>query len=332
MTRRPRVAATRNRSRYGPALVFAHLHRGTRSPGAFSEGALPAGARGAGGARRTGAVAFREAEALPVEDLTLAHDPGYVGSFLDGTLDERAVRRIGLRPWTEAIVERTLLLTNGTVEATRHVVENGGIGGNLAGGTHHAYADFGSGYCIFNDLALAARMAQRDYEAVRRVLVLDLDVHQGDGTAAIFERDPTVRTVSLHCGKNFPFRKMRSDLDVPLEPGTKDDAYLATLRRVLDEEFEQFPPDLVLYQAGVDGLAADRLGHLCLSREGLRRRNSLVFEAARGADAPVVVTMGGGYAEPIEASAAAHVDLFRQAAGLELAPVEAVAESETREP
>jgi len=273
-------------------------------------------------ARRAGLVEFREAKALPVEELTLAHDPGYVRAFLDGTLDERAVRRIGLRPWTEAIVERTLRLTHGTVQAMRHVLEVGGISGNLAGGTHHAYADFGSGYCIFNDLALAARIAQRAYEAVERVLVLDLDVHQGDGTAAIFENDSTVRTVSLHCGKNFPFRKMRSDRDVPLEPGTGDEAYLATLRRALADDVERFQPDLVLYQAGVDGLAADRLGHLSLSREGLRRRNAMVFDSARDAGLPLVVTMGGGYADPIELSAAAHTDLFLQAIGAEPAPVD----------
>lgn len=260
-----------------------------------------------------GRITFPVPTPLPVEDIKLAHDPSYVDAFLNGFLDARAVRRIGLRPWTEVIAERTLILTHGTVSATRHVLESGGFAGNLGGGTHHAYYDFGSGYCIFNDLAISALIARRDY-GIRRVLILDLDVHQGDGTAAIFENDPDIRTVSFHCGKNFPFRKMSSDLDVEFAPGAKDEEYLSTLESFLERDLPLFDPELILYQAGVDGLAADRLGHLSLTREGLQARNELVFSAARQRLLPLVVTMGGGYGEPLVKSVEAHADLFLQAA------------------
>ncbi|MEM0895670.1 MAG: histone deacetylase [Verrucomicrobiota bacterium] len=264
-------------------------------------------------ARVSGAICFHDPDPLPVEDLLLAHDSCYVEAFLSGKLDEAAMRRIGLRPWTENIVARTLKLTNGTVLATRHVLEHGGVSGNVGGGTHHAYRDFGSGYCIFNDLAVAARIAQRDH-GVTRVLVLDLDVHQGDGTAAIFENDPSVRTVSFHCGKNFPFRKMNSDLDVPFPPETGDERFLETLERILQSEAGNPRPDLILFQAGVDAHQNDSLGFLKLTHDGLRARNSLVFDFASALGVPVVVTMGGGYGEPIEHSTRAHIDVFHQAA------------------
>lgn len=265
-------------------------------------------------AGRAGLIGFREPEGLAVEDLMLAHDPGYAQAFLAGSLDPQVVRRIGLQPWTGAMVSRTLILTGGTVHATRQVLSNGGVSGNIGGGTHHAYRDFGSGYCIFNDLAVAARVAQRDH-GVGRVLILDLDVHQGDGTAAIFEDDPSVRTVSFHCGKNFPFRKTTSDLDLSLAPGTGDEDYLNLLERCLEREMNAFQPEFVFFQAGVDGLATDRLGFLDLTRRGLQRRNQLVFDFARQHGLPLVITMGGGYGDPIETSVRAHLDLFLQAAG-----------------
>jgi len=191
------------------------------------------------------------------------------------------------------MVERTAILTNGTVSATRHVLETAStIAGNIGGGTHHAYWDFGSGYCIFNDLAIAARTAQRDYN-VSQILILDLDVHQGDGTAAIFANDPTVRTVSLHCQDNFPFRKMTSDVDIGLAKETNDQLYLDRLDQLLDSEMAR-KPEIVLFQAGVDVLATDRL----VKKLGI----------------PIVITMGGGYGEPIETSIDAHISLFEQAA------------------
>ncbi len=261
-----------------------------------------------------GPIAFRSAPPLADPDvLRMVHDDGYIDRFLQRRLNPKESRRIGLHPWTDQIVTRTLILTNGTVEAMRAALESGPIAGNLGGGTHHAYRDFGSGYCFINDLALAARLAQREF-GIRRILVLDLDVHQGDGTAAIFEGDPSVRTVSFHCAENFPFRKMRSDLDVPFRRGTGDAVFLATLADFLRSESRRIAPDLVLYQAGVDGLASDRLGHLELSPEALRLRDEMVFRWARQQGSPLVVTMGGGYGVPIETSVASHVSLFREAA------------------
>tara|TARA_R110002096_G_scaffold4501_28_gene21241 strand:+ start:2645 stop:3553 length:909 start_codon:yes stop_codon:yes gene_type:complete len=261
-------------------------------------------------------VWFHEPEKLPcLDDLHLAHCPDYTSRFLTGSLGDKECKRIGLQPWTDAIVERTLILTNGTISATRKIAESGGVAGNLGGGTHHAYFDFGSGYCIFNDLAISARIAQRDH-GMKRVLILDLDVHQGDGTAAIFENDPTVRTVSFHCGDNFPFRKMRSDHDQVFAKNTGDDEYLETLHEFLESEFERFEPDILFYQAGVDGLITDRLGQLSLTRGGLQTRNQLVFQFAKDHHLPLLITMGGGYGEPLETSIAAHVDVFLQAADL----------------
>ncbi|MEM7699870.1 MAG: histone deacetylase [Verrucomicrobiota bacterium] len=260
-------------------------------------------------------IDWRQPAPIRAELLEAVHDSTYINDFLRGTLDERAVRRIGLKPWTPEIVERTLILTNGTVEATRWVLANRGFAGNTGGGTHHAYADFGSGYCIFNDLAVAVAVARSEF-GLRRVLILDLDVHQGDGTAAIFENDPDTKTISLHCGANFPFRKMQSDVDVELEKGTEDGEYLSVLEQVWAGEVDSFEPELILFQAGVDTLQTDRLGHLSLTCEGLRQRNEAVFSRANARDIPLVVTMGGGYGEPIETSVAAHVDLFSQAAEL----------------
>ncbi|MEM6278039.1 MAG: histone deacetylase [Verrucomicrobiota bacterium] len=262
-----------------------------------------------------GAIELREPEAMDPHDLCVVHDRSYVERFLSGTLDDSVVRRIGLRPWTPEIVERTLILTNGTIEATRWAVFERSIAGNLGGGTHHAYHDFGSGYCIFNDLAVAAKLAQRDL-GIGPVAILDLDVHQGDGTAALFEEDPSVTTISFHCEKNFPFRKMKSDFDVPLEEGTGDEAYLETLECFLEDQMASRDFDLLFFQAGVDGLTTDRLGHLAMTREGMKRRNEMVFEFAAARGLPLVITMGGGYGEPIETSVAAHTDLFEGAASV----------------
>ncbi|MEY2999988.1 MAG: hypothetical protein RL648_202, partial [Verrucomicrobiota bacterium] len=210
------------------------------------------------------------------DELVSAHDPAFVDAFLDGTLDERAVRRIGLRPWTTAIIERTLRLTGGSLEAMETALQTGGIAGNLAGGTHHAHYAYGSGYCIFNDLAVCARQAITRWGR-RRICIIDLDVHQGDGTAAIFKDDPTVFTCSVHAARNFPFHKQKSDLDVALPDGITDDVYLAHLEAALDRiDFSAF--DTLFYQAGVDPLQSDALGLLNLTRDGLARRNQRIFD------------------------------------------------------
>lgn len=257
-------------------------------------------------------VEIRRPRLATRDELILAHDPQYVDRFLDGVLSYEEIRRIGLRPWTPAIIERTLRLTGGSLQALEHVLTHGGMAGNMAGGTHHAHFDFGSGYCIFNDLAICAQAALK-HPSIQRVLILDLDVHQGDGTASICQNWPEVFTCSVHCQSNFPFRKTQSDLDVPLSDGMEDDAYLEhlewTLNRLPLEEY-----DLIFYQAGVDALAADALGNLKLTREGMDRRNRRVFEIHSQYEIPIVLFMGGGYANPISPTVDAFADLFTVAA------------------
>ena len=255
-------------------------------------------------------IRFVEPTAIDRESLLLAHDPAYVERFLSGTLSEKEMRQIGLRPWTDAMVDRTTILTGGTLDATKHALEHG-IAGNIAGGTHHAHYEYGSGYCIFNDLAVSVRWLQN--QGMRRILVLDLDVHQGDGTATIFADDPDVYTVSVHCAKNFPFHKQKSDLDVPLREGIEDKEYLNALA-FLPSLIESYRPQFVLYQGGVDGLKEDKLGKWSLTRAGLQKRNRLVYQLLSSHSIPLVITMGGGYGDPLSASVDAHSDLFLQAA------------------
>ena len=258
--------------------------------------------------------AMRITQPQPVDTslLMLAHDADYVDRFLSGELSDKEEKRIGLTPWTPAMIERTLVLMGGAVEATEHAVQTGGFAGNMAGGTHHAHRDFGSGYCVFNDLAVCALHAL-EHLGVERVAIVDLDVHQGDGTATILADEPRACTISVHCSTNFPFRKSVSDHDLPVPPESGDAVYLNTVREALDL-CEAFEPDLILYQAGVDGLEADALGKLNVSREGMRQRNHLVFETAEALGVPLVVFMGGGYAKPIDASLDAFYDLFTDAA------------------
>lgn len=254
------------------------------------------------------------AKAAPMDEIFAVHDAGYVQGFLDGTLDRKTVQRIGF-PWSESMVMRSLGSVGSTLGAVDAALEDG-IAGSLAGGTHHAYRDFGSGYCIFNDLAIAARR-HLDRGVVKRVLIFDVDVHQGDGTASIFERDERVFTCSLHGARNFPSRKQTSDLDVPLEDELGDEPYLEALDNALDEAMERSRPDLVLYQGGVDVLSADRLGRLGLTPEGCYERDLRALRFFRGAGLPVAMTLGGGYADPIEASVQAYAGTYRAAAQIE---------------
>jgi len=250
------------------------------------------------------------AEFARAEVIELAHDPAYVAGFFNGTLDPAIMRRIGF-PWSPALVERSLASLGGTLAASEDALRTG-FGGNLAGGTHHAFRSEGAGFCVFNDIA-AAILALRRAHGVRRAAVVDLDVHQGDGTAAIFREDPDVLTLSIHGRNNFPFRKQRSRMDIDLPDGAGDPEYLAALESVLPQVFE-FAPEIVFYQAGVDGLAGDRLGRLALSVEGLKQRDRLVLKMCGSRDVPVVITLGGGYAEPIERTVEAHANTFRVAA------------------
>lgn len=247
------------------------------------------------------------------QEIQLVHEQDYVERFFNHQLTEKEIRRIGLRPWKEAIVERTLRLTGGALQALEQVLFYGHtMAGNMAGGTHHAFRKEGAGYCIFNDLAICAEKALLN-SAVEKILILDLDVHQGDGTAKIFEGDERVFTVSLHGKNNFPFRKQTSDWDVEFENDTGDEEYLTVLDEVLSKLSNQ-AFDLVFFQAGVDALDSDALGLLNLSREGLGKRNQRVFAWREQMELPMVIFMGGGYAKPIDDTVDAFTDLFMEAA------------------
>ena len=255
---------------------------------------------------------FLEPKEASRSELVIGHDPYYVDNFLNGKLSDKEIKRIGLTPWTPKLIPRTLRLMGGAIAALNHVVENGGIAGNMAGGTHHAHYDFGSGYCIFNDLAVCALMAlqKHNYE---RVVILDLDVHQGDGTATILQNIDGALTISLHCQENFPFRKATSDHDLELKANSNDEQFLQKVSQAIDIATE-FNPQLILYQAGVDGLATDALGKLNITRKGMNERNKLVFDMAVKNSIPTVVFMGGGYSKPISHTIDAFSDLFTAAA------------------
>jgi acetoin utilization deacetylase AcuC-like enzyme len=243
------------------------------------------------------------------ETLELVHDREYVGAFLEGALPSAAMRRIGL-PWSQALAARAVASVGGTIQAALDGLSLG-WGGTLGGGTHHAFRAQGAGFCVFNDIAVAIHYLRRQGK-IRRASVVDLDVHQGDGTAEIFANVPDVFTLSLHCASNFPFRKQRSSLDLALPDATEDDEYLRLLEQALPHAFA-FSPDIVFYQSGVDGLAADSLGHLALTAQGLIRRDELVMREARARRVPLVITSGGGYSRPIEYSAQAHANTYRTA-------------------
>ena len=248
-------------------------------------------------------------EATPIEReaLALVHSAQYLDAVFSGGLNEAQQRQLGF-PWSEELVLRSRASVGGTLAAARSALEHG-IGGNLAGGTHHSFADRGEGYCVFNDIAVAVRVLQRE-KAIRRAVIVDLDVHQGNGTASIFAGDQTVFTFSMHGEHNFPFRKARSSRDVGLPDDTGDQAYLEAVSRHLPEVLEAADADILFYQAGVDPLAEDALGRLSLSCAGLRERDRLVLEAARRRKLPSVLTLGGGYARPIELSVAAHLGTY----------------------
>jgi acetoin utilization deacetylase AcuC-like enzyme len=246
--------------------------------------------------------------AVPVI-VELAHDPEYVRRFLEGSLSASAIRRIGF-PWSEGLVTRTLASVGGTLQATMDACEYG-WGGNLAGGTHHAFRGEGAGFCVFNDIAVSIEWL-RSRGRIRRAAILDLDVHQGDGTAQIFEHDADVLTISLHCRSNFPFRKQVSKIDVDLSDRVGDEEYLSALDMMLPQVFA-FEPEILYYQSGVDGLKSDSLGKLALTHAGLKERDRRVMAAACAHQVPLVVTLGGGYSNPIQLTAEAHANTFRTA-------------------
>jgi acetoin utilization deacetylase AcuC-like enzyme len=243
-------------------------------------------------------------------DLALVHDSVYIASVDLGTMDPRAVRRLGF-PWSPSLALRARRSVGGTLTALSWAVQHGAAG-HIAGGTHHAFADRGEGFCVFNDLAVAIRVAQRDF-GIKRIAVVDLDVHQGNGTAAIFSFDPSVFTLSLHGARNYPFDKMQSTLDVPLADMASDAHYLKAMETAL-ESVRSFKPELILYQAGVDSLLGDRLGRMALSLQGLRDRDTMVFDLVENLGVPLVVTLGGGYGKDIGPTIEAHTNVFAELA------------------
>ncbi|CEJ46514.1 histone deacetylase family protein [Umezakia ovalisporum] len=242
--------------------------------------------------------------------IELVHTPEYVQAYYEGTLEPKAQRRIGL-PWSPELVNRTCVAVGGTI-LTAQLALSQGLACNTAGGTHHAFPGYGSGFCIFNDLAIACRVLQK-LGLVQKILIVDLDVHQGDGTAFIFQKDQSVFTFSMHCEVNFPSTKQTSDLDVPLAVGMEDDAYLQILANYLPDLLCDVQPDLVLYDAGVDTHIGDRLGKLALSDSGIFRREMQVLSTCVGDGYPVACVIGGGYADDMNSLVWRHSLLHRAA-------------------
>lgn len=253
---------------------------------------------------------FHLPELPPQSWIESVHTPEYVEAYCTGTLDPKAQRRIGL-PWSAALVNRTCIAVGGTILAAKLALEKG-LACNTAGGTHHAFPSYGSGFCIFNDLAIATRVLQQ-LGQVKKILIVDLDVHQGDGTAFIFQDDESVFTFSMHCEVNFPGTKQKSDLDIPLPVGMDDDAYLQTLAQYLPDLLVQLKPDLVLYDAGVDTHTGDALGKLALTDSGLFRREMQVLSTCVAMGYPVACVIGGGYAKDMNSLVYRHSLLHRAA-------------------
>ena len=260
------------------------------------------------------AAAVREPTEARIDDLALVHTEDYLGRLARDALSAAERLRLGV-PWSPRLWRRSRLAVQGTLLAARDAL-NCGIAANLAGGTHHAFADHGEGFCVLNDVAVAIRVLQRE-QLIERALVIDLDVHQGNGTAAIFFADPAVFTFSMHGERNYPTQKMQSSLDVGLADGTGDDAYLAALRSSLDLVAARTSPDIVFYLAGVDTVRGDRYGRLALSEQGLRDREHHVLDWVGSTLArPLVITIAGGYAATAECTAGLHAIVFAEAARL----------------
>ena len=261
-------------------------------------------------------IRLQHAEPASNGELALAHSPAYIKAVSDGSISLQAMREIGF-PWSEAMAERARRSVGATIAACRAALRDG-VAANIAGGTHHSYSDKGGGFCVFNDAAVAARLLQAEAGRSRagplNVAVIDLDVHQGNGTARIFRGDPTVFTLSIHGQKNFPFRKEASDLDVDLADGCRDEEYLQALEQALAELERRFEPALVIYLAGADPHEGDRLGRLKLSWDGLEARDRRVFDWAFQRRVPLAFAMAGGYGVRIEDTVQAQLNTFRVAA------------------
>jgi acetoin utilization deacetylase AcuC-like enzyme len=248
-----------------------------------------------------------EPQPAPVADVLLVHTEDYITRLRAGALTAREIRRLGL-PWSKGLVRRSFLAAGGTIVAARHAL-NHGVGSNLAGGTHHSFPDRGEGFCVLNDVAIAIRVLRRDH-LVHRVGIIDLDVHQGNGTARIFDDDENVFTFSMHGAKNYPLLKARSKLDIELADETRDEEYLQTLAGNINRVFEH-GPDIIFYLGGADPYEKDKLGRLALSMHGLKQRDEYVLQQAKTHSVPIVTTMSGGYAEDINDTVEIHCNTIR---------------------
>lgn len=247
----------------------------------------------------------------PKEEHILAvHDKTYVEDLKNLTLDPKKARKIGL-PLSELLVKREFIITQGTISAARYALENG-VAMNIAGGTHHAYTNQGEGFCMFNDQAVAAKYLQKK-KLADKILIIDLDVHQGNGTAEIFKNDPSVFTFSMHGKNNYPFKKEKSDLDIELENGTGDEEYLRILKQTLPRLIEGQEPDFIFYLSGVDILATDKLGKLGCTESGCKERDRFVLQTCHDLKIPVEVSMGGGYSKQLRNIVDAHANTYRLA-------------------
>ncbi len=260
-----------------------------------------------------GSHQLEESAAVSEADVLRVHTPAYWQALRDQQLTPRQMRRIGF-PQSAALLERSRRSSQGTVKAALHAVEHG-IGMNLAGGTHHAYADRGEGFCLLNDMAIAIRRLQAEGLA-HRILIVDLDVHQGNANAVLFAQDPHVYTFSIHGQDNYPLRKEQSDQDLPLSSGMDDNAYLPLLQATLSRLIDSFRPDFVFFQAGVDVLATDKLGKLALTKPGCKQRDEVVLGLCARHEIPVAVSMGGGYSARLADTVDAHANTFRVAANI----------------
>lgn len=250
-----------------------------------------------------------EPQPAAFEDVCLVHTPDYVTRLIDGELTAKEVRKLGL-PWSKSLVRRSFLATSGTTSAARHALQTGAVASNLAGGTHHAFPDRGEGFCVLNDVAVAIRVLQKE-KLAERFLIVDCDVHQGNGTAFIFQNDAAVFTFSMHGAKNYPLHKEKSSLDIELADGTKDTEFLEILNEALPRVFLRHDPDIVFYLGGADPFEKDKLGRLKLTKEGLMRRDEMVLQFAREREVPIVTTMSGGYALDINDTVEIHANTIR---------------------
>ena len=253
---------------------------------------------------------FFEPEVLNDKYILAIHDAEYYYDFLNLKLTQKEIRRTGF-PLSRSLVERERLIAGGTVQAALYALKHGAAM-NIAGGTHHAYSNRGEGFCMLNDQAIAAQYLL-DQGLATKILIVDLDVHQGNGTAEIFENNPAVFTFSMHGEKNYPFRKEKSDFDIGLPNGTDDEAYLAKLKEILPNLLEKVKPDFVFYLSGVDVLATDKLGKLSLSIDGCKERDRYVLQNLNDMNLPVQISMGGGYSKEIKHIVEAHANTYRLA-------------------